>query len=112
MSTPSSLTDPERAAPGTSSCSRFRIRRNVDFPQPDGPIRAVTWPASMDSETRSSTLLEPNHALTLVASRPDGDGPAACPGDGCAVTGTPYCCSVVVTAPPRDASHAAFAFAR
>ena len=54
---------------GTSSCIRFRIRRNVDFPQPDGPISAVTLPASMDSEIRSSTLLEPNQALTLVASR-------------------------------------------
>ena len=74
MSTPSSLTDPERVAAGTSSCSRFRIRRNVDFPQPDGPIRAVTWPGSMDSEIRSSTLWEPNQALTLVASKPDGDG--------------------------------------
>ena len=59
---------------GTSSCIRFRIRRNVDFPQPDGPISAVTFPGSMDSEIRSSTLWEPNHALTLVASKPDGGG--------------------------------------
>ena len=27
---------------GTSSCIRLRIRRNVDLPQPDGPISAVT----------------------------------------------------------------------
>ena len=48
---------------GTSSCIRFRIRRKVDFPQPDGPISAVTFPSSMVREIRSSTLLEPNQAL-------------------------------------------------
>ena len=34
---------PPSDAPGTSSCMRLRIRRNVDLPQPDGPISAVTW---------------------------------------------------------------------
>ena len=28
---------------GTTSCIRLRIRRKVDLPQPDGPIRAVTF---------------------------------------------------------------------
>ena len=36
----------ERRA-GTSSCIRFRMRRNVDLPQPDGPISAVTRRATM-----------------------------------------------------------------
>ena len=38
--------DAHRAASdalGTSSCIRLRIRRNVDLPQPDGPISDVTW---------------------------------------------------------------------
>ena len=40
---------------------------NVDLPQPDGPISAVTRRASICSEHRSSTLRLPNHALTFVA---------------------------------------------
>ncbi len=55
-----------------SSCIRLRMRRNVDFPQPDGPISAVTLPGSMARDTRSSTFFEPNQALTLVARSPDG----------------------------------------
>jgi hypothetical protein len=27
----------------TSSCMRFRQRRKVDLPQPDGPMMAVIW---------------------------------------------------------------------
>ena len=33
---------PTSRAFGTSSCVRFSVRMNVDFPQPDGPISAVT----------------------------------------------------------------------
>ena len=33
---------PASEAPGTSSCIRLRMRRNVDLPQPDGPMSAVT----------------------------------------------------------------------
>ena len=42
-------TSPASAAPGTSSCIRLRIRRNVDLPQPDGPMSAVTCPAGISS---------------------------------------------------------------
>ncbi len=49
---------------------RLRMRKNVDLPQPDGPISAVTLPGSMVSETRSSTLCVPNHAEMPRASRP------------------------------------------
>ncbi len=66
-----------RAAPrrparptGIISCIRLRIRRNVDLPQPDGPISDVTWPAGMSSDTRSSTLWVPNHAEMFRASMP------------------------------------------
>ena len=47
---PSSSTSPASCAPGTSSCMRLRIRRNVDLPQPDGPISAVTAPAHADRD--------------------------------------------------------------
>ena len=65
MSMPSMRTVPASDALGTSSCMRLRIRRNVDLPHPDGPISAVTWFAFISSETRSSTLWSPNHALTF-----------------------------------------------
>ena len=45
------------------------MRRNVDLPQPDGPISAVTVPGGIDSDTRSSTLFVPNQAETWSASR-------------------------------------------
>ena len=52
------------------SCIRLRIRRKVDLPQPDGPMRAVTSPGSIISETRSSTWWVPNQAEISRASRP------------------------------------------
>ena len=68
MSSPSSSTSPASGADGTSSCIRLRIRRNVDLPQPDGPISAVMPPAAIVSETRSSTLWVPNQAVMSLAS--------------------------------------------
>jgi hypothetical protein len=40
----------------------------VDFPQPEGPISAVTILGSITKLTRSKTLLLPNQALTFDAS--------------------------------------------
>ena len=59
-------------APGISSCIRLRMRRNVDLPQPDGPISAVTLPGSIDSVTWSSTWCVPNQAVMPTASSPAG----------------------------------------
>src|SRR5271157_1878689 len=42
MSTPSKRTCPETFDPGTRSCILLRHLISVDFPQPDGPIMAVT----------------------------------------------------------------------
>ncbi|CAB4961523.1 unannotated protein [freshwater metagenome] len=70
MSCPSSNTWPAIDADGIISCMRLRMRRNVDLPQPDGPISAVTLPAGMSSDTRSSTLCVPNQAEMLRACRP------------------------------------------
>src|SRR5215216_5222845 len=41
-SVPSSCTLPLTCAPGITSCMRFSVRSRVDFPQPDGPMKAVT----------------------------------------------------------------------
>jgi hypothetical protein len=42
MSSPSRVSRPSTLAPEISSCMRLMERRNVDLPQPDGPMRAVT----------------------------------------------------------------------
>src|SRR4051812_20787326 len=76
MSLPSSSTSPASAAEGTSSCMRLRIRRNVDLPQPDGPISAVMPPAGIVSDTRSSTLWSPNHAVMSTARSSASPGSA------------------------------------
>jgi hypothetical protein len=46
-------------APGTTSCIRFSDRRNVDLPQPDGPMSAVTLFGSMAMSTLSTALTPP-----------------------------------------------------
>ncbi len=58
-----STRSPARGALGTSSCIRFKTRRNVDSPQPDGPINAVTEDGGMWRETRSRTFRSPNPKL-------------------------------------------------
>src|SRR6476661_6479206 len=58
---------PARDASGTSSCIRFRIRRNVDFPQPDGPINAVIEFACISKLIPPKTWWSPNHAWTSCA---------------------------------------------
>jgi hypothetical protein len=73
MSSPFSSTSPASCAEGTFSCIRFKIRKNVDFPHPDGPINAVTVCAGIVNDTRSSTLFDPNHADTFAATRLAGD---------------------------------------
>src|SRR4051812_46273530 len=44
------------------------VRRKVDLPHPDGPMRAVTCLGSMVMVTSSSALNDPNHALTCSTS--------------------------------------------
>src|SRR5579864_5504246 len=41
---------------------RFRQRRNVDFPQPDGPMMAVTDRSWNVMETSRTAAIEPNLA--------------------------------------------------
>src|SRR5580658_8012825 len=102
MSIPSSSMTPARAADGTSSCMRLRVRRKVDLPQPDGPISAVTLNGSMSSETSARTWWLANQAWTRRVRRLEGAAGASpagtcgadsrgkvtliailCDGDGC-----------------------------
>jgi hypothetical protein len=60
---------PASDALGTSSCIRLSVRRKVDLPQPDGPISAVTLPASIVRLTFSRTLWSPNqHEMSTAVS--------------------------------------------
>src|SRR6185312_2946858 len=69
MSRPSSSTRPETRPVGTVSCMRLRQRRNVDLPQPDGPMIATTLPSRTGSEMPCTAWIEPNHASSDSATR-------------------------------------------
>jgi len=56
---PSIVTSPFTCAPGITSCIRFRVRRNVDLPHPEGPMKAVTVRGSMVIETPSTARKSP-----------------------------------------------------
>src|SRR5512140_1121783 len=62
MSRPSSSTSPSTRAVGTVSCMRFRQRRNVDFPHPDGPMIAVTCRSWMRIDTPFTACTLPKYA--------------------------------------------------
>src|SRR6185312_9061118 len=68
MSRPSKRTSPSTRAPGTVSCIRFRHRKSVDLPQPDGPMIAVTSPARTSNETSRTTRLAPKYASSASAT--------------------------------------------
>jgi len=51
ISFPSISTDPSTRAELMRSFIRLRHRRNVDFPQPDGPMSAVTLFSGMSIDT-------------------------------------------------------------
>ena len=58
-SMPSIATVPSTRAPGITSCMRLMERRNVDLPQPDGPMSAVTERGSMDMLTPATARKSP-----------------------------------------------------
>ena len=45
--------------PSIRSFIRFRVRRNVDLPQPDGPIRAATEHSGITTATSYRARVEP-----------------------------------------------------
>src|SRR5436309_15829467 len=63
MSSSSRSTLPWTVAPGMTSCMRLSERRNVDLPQPDGPMKAVTVLGSMVKVTPSTATLLPYDAV-------------------------------------------------
>src|SRR5438094_9374764 len=69
MLSPSRTTFPSARAPGISSWRRLRQRTRVDFPHPDGPISAVTWFGSTDSDMSSMASLLPYHAERFAISK-------------------------------------------
>src|SRR5258706_13473020 len=69
MLCPSSSTLPSTRAPGTSSCIRLSVRRSVDFPQPEGPISAVTVLATNARFTPRTPVLAPYQAVRCSTAR-------------------------------------------
>src|SRR5437879_12134150 len=68
MSAPSSSTRPVTQPPSDSSCMRFRHRRNVLLPHPDGPMTAVTVCAGKIIVTSFRTARRPNRAVRRTVS--------------------------------------------
>src|SRR5688500_5257325 len=77
MSVPSSRTDPDTWAPGIVSCMRFRHRRKVDLPHPEGPMMAVTRRSSKLSDTFLIACTSPKKASRLCTSTRVRDGSGA-----------------------------------
>src|SRR5688500_18188681 len=77
MSVPSSRTDPETCAPGIVSCMRFRHRRKVDLPQPEGPMMAVSRRSSKSSDTFLIACTSPKKASRLCTSTRVREGAGA-----------------------------------
>src|SRR5688572_26976838 len=71
MSAPSRSTRPVARAPGIVSCMRFRHRKNVDLPQPDGPMTAVTLRSGIASVTSLMACTAPKYALSSCVPRRD-----------------------------------------
>src|SRR5881398_2415536 len=67
-SAPSSSTEPVTQPPSDSSCMRFRQRRKVLLPQPEGPITAVTVCAGNRRDTSFTTARRPYRAVSRTAS--------------------------------------------
>src|SRR4051812_7534070 len=70
MSSPPTCTLPVTFPVGLVSCMRFRQRTNVDLPQPEGPISAVTWFAGICRFTSFSVWTGPYHAFRSWTSMP------------------------------------------
>src|SRR6267378_8649930 len=68
MSSPWSSTWPVIQSPSDSSCMRFRQRRNVVLPHPDGPISAVTVWAGKRIDTSLTTARRPYRAVSRAVS--------------------------------------------
>src|SRR3972149_2548594 len=68
MSTSSSSTLPVTQPPSDSSCIRFRQRRKVLLPHPDGPMIAVTVWAGKRIDTSRTAAVRWNSAVRRTVS--------------------------------------------
>src|SRR6266536_4448254 len=68
MSASSRSTRPVTHPPSESSCMRFKQRRNVLLPHPDGPITAVTVCTGKGIETSLTTARRPYRAVSRAVS--------------------------------------------
>src|SRR5712691_11330520 len=81
-SSPSSSTLPVIQPPSDSSCMRFRQRRNVVLPHPDGPINAVTVCLGKRMDTSFTAARRPYSAVSRTVwscSRASAGGAMALP---------------------------------
>src|SRR5260370_41423094 len=69
MSTSSSRTLPVTQPPSDSSCIRFRQRKNVLLPHPEGPMIAVTVCAGKRMDTSRTAAVRSNSAVSRTVSR-------------------------------------------
>src|SRR5688572_1067731 len=65
MSSPSRRIRPVIQPCSESSCIRLRVRRKVDLPQPDGPIRACTRLGTKPRDTPLTAVNLPYIAVSL-----------------------------------------------
>src|SRR6185295_8666883 len=77
MSSLNSRISPVMRASGTSSCIRLRARRNVDLPQPLGPMIAVTARARTSSVMFFNTCLPAKNTERSFTVRADRAGPVS-----------------------------------
>jgi hypothetical protein len=59
MSSPSIRTSPVARVPGIVSFMRLIVRRKVDLPQPEGPMKAITRRTAMSNEMLKSACAAP-----------------------------------------------------
>lgn len=67
ISSPSRRTSPSIRQPSTKSFMRLRVLRNVDLPQPEGPISAVTLFLFMSRETPLRASISPYQRCRSLA---------------------------------------------
>src|SRR5580704_11997566 len=65
MFLPSRRISPSRREWRTVSCMRSRVRKRVDLPHPEGPMRAVTLLVAMPRLMSKRVCLAPYQKLTL-----------------------------------------------
>src|SRR5690349_15506813 len=69
MVCPAMVMSPVWRIPSTRSFMRLKLRRSVDLPQPDGPMKAVTCFSGISSEMSKSVWWDPYQKLYFRTDR-------------------------------------------